>query len=243
MLLGIVIGVVMIAFGAIALLGGRAELSRIRSIRRVGCGEAGPSRTVVKLVGRAQATQLVVPPISQKPCVMYRLVIDYNDRVMVGRDRSLHEASTMLYAPDAAIEDGTGQILLDPNGARLSFARVARGGDAAARRMAEDLLPSRSDYALRSFREERLDVGDEVLAVGLVERTPAGTMLTGGHKVEVWGGGEKRLRNVNAGADGLAILLMIGGVAVAAAAGFGLFSEEDGDEFDPSRPVPLQQRR
>lgn len=222
--MALIAGGVMIAVGLLAWYAGRAELSRIRALRHVRCGDARAGGHMVRVVGRAHSNRPLVAPFSGKECVLYRVVVEYMEDTRTRNDSDVRRQTTTLrYADDAAIEDETGELQLALDGARLSLSTIAYGKDDAARKMADELLPSVRNCYVTSIREERLDMGDPVLAIGIVDRARSGLVLSGDQKLELWGGGENRLKQVNGGADLLSWALVIAGVAVVAAGGFGLF--------------------
>lgn len=241
MTLAIIIGLVLTAAGVLALFGGRAELARIRGTPLIRCGEARGGGHLVRAAGRAHSNAPVEAPFSGKRCVLYRVVVEYAEHNRRRDNNSFHQATTLRYADDASVADDSGALMLALEGGRLSLSTVAHGKDHVAKKIAEDMLPSRNGYTVRGVWEERLDPGEPVLAVGVVERTRAGLVLGGDQKLEVWGGGEKRLRQVNRGADLVAFGLIVAGALVAAVGAAGYFDAEE--EPDPSGLPAFDSRR
>lgn len=130
----------------------------------------------VELMGRVRPLETMHAPLSGEPAVCYRLVVDEwlvdsgSDTVHIETDRQ-----------PFVLEDGTGRVLVDPNGADLRFqteTEIETEPDettpepvSRALRKVPDLEATENK---REYAEAKLEPGEEVSVLGRARRDPEG---------------------------------------------------------------------
>ena len=246
--MGLYLGVAaaLVLFGLVALNAGHVEQLRLKGLRQVRCGDDVPPDEEVKVIAAAAAGTPILAPLSEKPCVLYTLTLEYRiPRVITpGGNRDIRSLTTAGVAQDAALEDATGRLLLHPQEHRLHLGNLtsASAGLLAGPRvekLAKDLLPS-SHYVPVALLEHRLDAGDEALVVGRGEEAPGGRIIGGESRLELFAGGMRGHAQVGRGADLLAVALVVMGFCVAAWGVFGIPAEEDARNVPTTRLPRMQ---
>lgn len=228
---------VVLFLGVGLLLGGggllwwsKARRTRLRSMPRSRAAQARPG-TSVKVVGRLRAREPVRTPLTGVDCVYYRLHIWESD----GEDLVKIFTETR-YAEGWELEDESGRIGLE--GAEASFAFLEQheyspGGlldtsgieSEELLRYVQDKTGRVSDRYKR-LTEERLELGDSVVAVGQVALGPRGRVLVAGPKLEVFLGAEQEVQGYR-DPDLISWVMLAAGVLMCVAAGAWMLEEPE----------------
>ena len=111
----------------------------------------------VEVSGTAAGPYTLIAPLSQTECLYYRLQVESNPRGDLGR--KIHEMCAPLF-----LDDGTGMLMIYPQGAELRFApsyRRAEYGKLAA------MLASRYNNQPPEFSQEyTIKAGDRIFVLG-----------------------------------------------------------------------------
>ena len=167
-------GVLIVLFGLSSIMGyvrmRRTDPTDVRSIR--------PEMDVVELTGTARpAGSALTAPLSRGDALAY----DYDVRVESGDDS--HRVEGDAENVPFVLDDGTGEVLVNPNGARWSLEEQQwkiDDGEEPPASLREYLDENDGDGAASSvlykrdryFREERLEPGEDVYVYGPVKSGP-----------------------------------------------------------------------
>jgi hypothetical protein len=194
----LLLGVGLVLGGGGVLWWTRARRTRVRSTPRSRAREARPG-TFVKVVGRLGAREPVRAPVGDVDCVYYRLCVLEPDRDGEGWDEVFTETQ---YAEGCVVKDESGGIGFEPAGASFSFVEVhehGSGGLLDLSPLVPDGVRSRYGHLLRDrdsrmlVREERLELGAPVVALGQVALVERGPVLVGGPRLKVYQGTEQEV--------------------------------------------------
>ena len=135
------------------------------------------------------------------------------------------DSSEEEYATGWVLEDESGRIEVEPQGAEIKGLRARTFSPGGAARVPESrpellaryLRAHEARMGLRTdLREERLELGTTVVAVGWVREGPRGLVLTGGSELQVFGETEKELTSIH-GSDVVGGVLLAAGLLLCAA--------------------------
>jgi hypothetical protein len=168
-----------VALGLLAFLRGFRAWRRLRLIEDL------PTTRVrslalgrVELAGRARGRAALEAPLTGTPCVYYRYLVE--EEVGSGRSRRW-KALARGDSADAGfhLEDGTGQVLVDPRGAELELSPVWRATDPP---LSAPLLRTLARHGIDPhgwlfrrrlrFTEWRLACGDPLYLLGVAQERP-----------------------------------------------------------------------
>lgn len=180
----VILGPAVFAFGAFIAYGSRLAKKAHAEIPRIGCGEAQPGQTC-RVIGTSRTEKPLVAPVSGAPCVHYR--ITFYKWVRHHNDSHYEEVGKYEDAADWWLEDVTGRLLVDADGAEIRWAGTGPGQsllpislpqppaiDELLRRMDLSSTFSGTDYS-----EVYVPVDRKLLAQGKIEQYPKGLILGG----------------------------------------------------------------
>ena len=183
----------------------------------------------VKMAGRLTARAPVRSPLADVDCAYFAMTV--SERMQ----ESDEELSTLFtdreYAEGLALEDETGRIALEAEGALFDYLRVREFSPSAVwtPELRSDLVrryithTGRPGNTMR-LHEERLEVGLPVVAFGWLRQERQGLVLTGGSDLHILGESEQHLLRFHA-LDLLPPLLMLTGLLLVSAGVAHLFAE------------------
>ncbi|MFY0527041.1 hypothetical protein ACN28I_29170 [Archangium gephyra] len=230
----LLLGVGLLLGGGGLLLWSKARRARWRALPRSRAKQARPG-TSVKVVGRLRAREPVRTPLTGVDCVYYRLRVWEEDGDNV---RQLFTETE--YAEGWELEDESGRIGLEGAEASFSFLdehEYSPGGllDTSGLereellRYVQDKTGRVPEKSLR-LKEERLELGDSVVAVGQVALGKRGPVLVAGPKLEVMRGTEQEVQGYR-DPDLISWVMLAAGVLLCVAAGAWMWEEPE--------PVPV----
>lgn len=204
----LIVGLVLLLAGVAFFLAGasvRRRLSSVAGARAAGAGEvagmAGMSGIgMVELSGTAESGQPLMAPLSNRPCVYYRLKVEER-RVRYERSESGHSqrreswetvADSSQFAP-LMIRDGTGEVRVETDGAKVEAIQTVKGAygapgynpsgsGAPGGALGEILgraLSMGTSAGLRSS-EWIIPAGESAIVLGTVASTGSGAVITRG---------------------------------------------------------------
>ncbi|ATB44268.1 hypothetical protein CYFUS_009755 [Cystobacter fuscus] len=208
--------------GIALLVVGRTLRARLRRMPRTLVREARAG-AFVKMVGQVVAREPVHAPLADVDCAYFQMTVQEVQEEMKKLVETVY--SEKEYATGCGLDDESGRIELEPEGAVFHYLRArefAPGLAAWVPEIRQDLLAryisareGRTDLRTR-LREERLELGTTVVALGWVREGPRGLVLTGGSELEVFGETEKQLSSLK-GSDVLGGVLLAVGLLLCAA--------------------------
>ena len=229
--------------GALVLSTRQTLRSRLRRTPRTLAREARAG-SVVKMVGKVVVREPVHAPLANVDCAWFQMTV----QEVLHEEKETHETlfSEKEYANGWELEDESGRIEVQPDGAEFQYIRLREfvpGGAAWEPGIRQDLLsryltssPGSSDTCTR-LREERLDLGTTVVALGRVDEGPRGPVLTGGAGLLLLGETEKELTAFKA-SDLLAWAMLVTGLLLCAAWVSQLGREPE--SIPGTEPIPIQ---
>jgi len=231
----LLLGVGLLLGGGGLLLWSKARRERWRSMPRSRATQARPG-TSVKVVGRLRAREPVRTPLTGVDCVYYRL------HVWEGEGDDVRQLFTETeYAEDWQLEDESGRIGLEGAEASFSFLeehQYSPGGLLDTSGLdREELLRYVQDKTGRvpeksvGLSEQRLELGEGVVAVGQVALGPGGPVLVAGPRLEVFRGTEQEVQGYYKELHFLFWVMLAAGVLMCVAAGAWMLEEPE--------PVPV----
>lgn len=228
----------------------RGLRSRLRSMPRTLAREARAGSTV-KLVGQLVARAPVHAPLANVACAYFQMTVK---EVLNKRDDE-SSLETMFsereFAEGWELEDESGRIAVQPEGAEIQYIRLRSftpGGAAWDPALRYDLL-SRYFNTSRDgstenrmvLEEERLDLGVPVVMVGRVEEGAGsgGPVLTGGPDLQVFGETEKELGGFKF-ADLMSWAMLATGLLLCATWASQLLDARAPEPLPNTDPIPIQ---
>jgi hypothetical protein len=211
-LLILLMGLGLTLFGAVLLVSRGALRSRLRRTPRTLARQA-EAGTTVKMIGRVVAREPVHAPLADMACAYFQVTVQQVSEV--DRETLETQFTDIEYAQGMALEDESGRIAVDPEEAQFLHIRLREFSPGAAvwdPNIRRDLISryiTRSSDGMR-LREERLNLGTTVVALGRVEESPAGLVLTGGPDLELYGEDEEALTAIKLADLAGWVLLMTG---------------------------------
>ncbi|OJH36460.1 hypothetical protein BON30_32360 [Cystobacter ferrugineus] len=222
MLVVLLLGLGVTLAGVVFLAVGRRLRARLRRLPRTPVREARAG-SFVKLVGQVVAREPVRAPLADVDCAYFQMSVREVQEEMKKIVETVY--SEKEYATGWGLDDESGRIEVEPEGAALHCLRAREfspGLAAWVPEIRQDLLAryisarnGRTDLRTH-LREERLELGTPVVALGWVREGPRGLVLTGGSELEVFGGTEKELTSLR-GSDVLGGVLVAAGLLLCAA--------------------------
>jgi hypothetical protein len=212
-LLVLLMGLGLTLAGVVLLVSRGALRSRLRRTPRTLARQA-QAGTTVKMIGKVVAREPVHAPLANVACAYFQMTVQQVSE----QDRETLETqfTERAYAQGWELEDESGRIAVEPEEAQFLHIRLREFSPGAAvwdpniqRDLVSRYILTRSADGMR-LREERLDLGTTVVALGRVEESPAGLVLTGGPELELYGEDEKALTAIKLADLGGWVLLMTG---------------------------------
>jgi len=256
----ILLSLVVAAFGAMIVVGGRQREAELERLPKLSCAALAEANGPARFEGRLRTDAPLTAPISGEPCAYYSLTafkvthnaLDERSSVLQNkgfvRERYIHDAR---WAP-VWLEDETGRVPLRGEGAEVEG---ARGPSVPLHGLVLGALESEEKSALRrklglpdghfDVHESHIADGAQVFASGNAED---GALDCNGKSVVV--GGEKEALE-RSGSSALGWVLILAGVIAAGSAGVvgsGLFDEAPtfgatGSVSPLSAPRPVASQR
>lgn len=190
MIVGIVIGAVLALIGLLVILGARTKQRELAALPHRACAEAVAGE-VARFEGHTAIAEALVAPLSGVPCVHHRHEIRARQTFRVGHSRGRNpevEIGRCEQAGDWWLEDASGSVLVESDGARLV------GPRRSYTYRVEDMVPGLSGAmedilhkaGLDDRRDERLTILETVVPAGAlmhvrgpVEERRDGVAVTG----------------------------------------------------------------
>lgn len=234
------IGAAMALFGLLS-LGGRKMEQRRLELPVTPCGDSLATHVDIRVEGRVEAAKPVIAPLSGEECVAYALTLYFDDPGALREVDPFYTPSpspnrtasssvnSKKCAREVYVVDASGECRVFLEGAVIHFNKrrteaVGVLGSEEANEIANSLMP-RGSLVPQELVEERLDLDEQVMVIGRMDiqqgglagaedRGPA-SLKADTPAVEVWAGGPERVQSQTRSADGLGIMMIVGGIVVA----------------------------